>query len=106
MIKDQNKRHNFTTGKVFSICCLTTFFSLSLSQLPIVDESECKRNLEENGLNFTRGVICAGTSGKGTCHVSNLFLCVMHIKDVDDRQRIEKSEVLWKNYSQAILKNP
>ena len=56
---------------------VVNFFSFCLSQLPIVDERECKRNLEENGVNFSRGVICAGTSGttgtsgKGTCHVSN-----------------------------------
>ena len=49
--------------------------------------------MEENGLNFTRGVICTETGGKGTCHVSNLFLCFMHIKDVDDRQLLEKYEV-------------
>ena len=59
---------------------IVNFFSLCLSQLPIVDERECQRNLEENGVNFSRGVICAGTSGKGTCHVSNLFLCLWKMK--------------------------
>ena len=90
-------KKKFKTKEVFSICSQTAFFWLCLSQLPIVDESECQRNMEENGLNFTKGVICTETSGKGTCHVSKLFLCVVHIKDVDDRQILEKSEVLWRN---------
>ena len=59
---------------------VVNFFLLCLSQLPIVDERECKRNLEENGVNFSRGIICAGSSGKGTCHVSSYSdIIVVHL---------------------------
>ena len=46
-----------------------------LSQVPIITKADCMKNMEENGLGFTEGVLCAGGNTNGTCQVwkKNLF---------------------------------
>ena len=40
-----------------------------LSQVPIITKADCMKNMEENGLGFIEGVLCAGGNTNGTCQV-------------------------------------
>ena len=38
-------------------------------------KADCKKNMEENGNDFTKGILCAGGNGKGSCRVNtNIFI--------------------------------
>ena len=43
--------------------------ALNSCQVPIFDERECRANVEENGENFSEGLLCAGGNKKGSCQV-------------------------------------
>ena len=43
--------------------------NIYLSQVPIITKADCMKNMEENGLGFTEGILCAGGNTNGTCQV-------------------------------------
>ena len=43
--------------------------NIYLSQVPIITKADCMKNMEENGLGFIEGVLCAGGNTNGTCQV-------------------------------------
>ena len=54
--------------------CKSLLFScfephVCLSQVPIITKADCMKNMEENGLGFIEGVLCAGGNTNGTCQV-------------------------------------
>lgn len=50
-------------------------FKTISQQVPIVQESECKKNVEASGLKYSSGWLCSGRTKQGSCHVSHVIKC-------------------------------
>ena len=58
--------NTFAAKIILEFCNLYMCIHSVSSQVLIFGESECQANVEENGLDFSQGMLCAE---EGTCHV-------------------------------------
>ena len=79
---------NTFAAKIILEFCNLYIHSVSF-QVLIFGESECQANVEENGLDFSQGMLCAE---EGTCHVrrSQYFKRRKVAKKIDYRETAEE----------------